>query len=129
MLQRPHFLPKDSPSSVAQTAHCVRIISTYKRAVGSLAYELLPGPATELASAHKDTSKFEACALAAFACLCEACRGCQTARKFKRGAAEHTSLSSVLCGTATRAPAAASPLPKRALAGGRTASRRRPFGR
>ena len=26
MLQRPHFLPKDSPSSVAQTAHCVRII-------------------------------------------------------------------------------------------------------
>ena len=26
MLQRPHFLPKDSPSSVAQTAQCVRII-------------------------------------------------------------------------------------------------------
>jgi len=27
VLQRPHFLPEVSPSSVAQTAHCVRIIS------------------------------------------------------------------------------------------------------
>ena len=26
MLQRPHFLPDDRPRSVAQTAHCVRII-------------------------------------------------------------------------------------------------------
>ena len=52
----------------------------------------LPLAGLELASAHKATSKFEACALAAVACLCEACRGCQTARKFKRGAAEHTSL-------------------------------------
>ena len=26
MLQRPHFFPKVKPSSVAQTAHCVRII-------------------------------------------------------------------------------------------------------
>ena len=28
MLQRPHFFPKDKPRSVAQTAHCVRIIFT-----------------------------------------------------------------------------------------------------
>ena len=44
----------------------------------------LPLAGLELASAHKATSKFEACALAAVACLCEACRGCQTARKFKQ---------------------------------------------
>jgi hypothetical protein len=34
VLQRPHFLPKDSPSSVAQTAHCVRIISYMVKSLG-----------------------------------------------------------------------------------------------
>ena len=34
MLQRPHFLPKDKPSSVAQTAHCVRIIPQVGQPVG-----------------------------------------------------------------------------------------------
>jgi len=29
VLQRPHFLPKVKPSSVAQTAHFVRIIVLY----------------------------------------------------------------------------------------------------
>ena len=31
MLQRPHFFPNDKPSSVAQTAHCVRIIQQVGR--------------------------------------------------------------------------------------------------
>ena len=34
MLQRPHFLPKVSPSSVAQTAHCVRIILYMDKSLG-----------------------------------------------------------------------------------------------
>jgi len=34
MLQRPHFLPKESPSSVAQTAHCVRIILCMVKSLG-----------------------------------------------------------------------------------------------
>ena len=34
MLQRPHFFPKESPRSVAQTAHCVRIISYMVKALG-----------------------------------------------------------------------------------------------
>ena len=35
VLQRPHFLPNDKPSSVAQTAHCVRIISCEQNATGA----------------------------------------------------------------------------------------------
>ena len=87
MLQRPHFFPNDKPSSVAQTAHCVRIISPYKRAMGSLATKLRE-PGHFEASGHKDTSKFAAVLGVAFPCLCEAYRGCQTAGKFKHGAAE-----------------------------------------
>ena len=34
MLQRPHFLPNDKPSSVAQTAHCVRIILCMVKSLG-----------------------------------------------------------------------------------------------
>ena len=34
MLQRPHFLPNDKPSSVAQTAHCVRIILYVVKSLG-----------------------------------------------------------------------------------------------
>ena len=34
MLQRPHFLPKVSPRSVAQTAHCVRIIFYMVKSLG-----------------------------------------------------------------------------------------------
>ena len=34
MLQRPHFLPKVSPSSVAQTAHRVRIILYMVKSLG-----------------------------------------------------------------------------------------------
>ena len=35
VLQQPHFLPNDKPSSVAQAAHCVRIISAPRAASGS----------------------------------------------------------------------------------------------
>ena len=35
MLQRPHFLPKVSPRSVAQTAHCVRIILYMGKSLGA----------------------------------------------------------------------------------------------
>ena len=34
MLQRPHFLPKVKPRSVAQTAHCVRIILYVVKSLG-----------------------------------------------------------------------------------------------
>ena len=39
MLQRPHFLPKVSPSSVAQTAHCVRIIFYVVESRGGQPYD------------------------------------------------------------------------------------------
>ena len=43
MLQRPHFLPKDKPRSVAQTAHCVRIILYLVKSLGgSPTIALLP---------------------------------------------------------------------------------------
>ena len=34
VLQRPHFFPNDKPSSVAQTAHCVRIILRMVQSLG-----------------------------------------------------------------------------------------------
>ena len=57
MLQRPHFLPNDKPSSVAQTAHCVRIILYMVKSLGgSPTMQSLQQQQKKLASALHDAS-------------------------------------------------------------------------